>query len=115
MALCRSGGPDCCPQCPKCVAPTGTCNGQEQHGHHTVSHPTPRALILAIHDPKLLCVFCRCCQALPFVHPAGNCTSELCAVFATSLDGPWSMRNVDSPCTNNAVPFQLKNGSLCAA
>ena len=47
-SLCRSGGPDCCPQCPKCVAPTGTCNGQEQHGHHTVSHPTPRSLILAI-------------------------------------------------------------------
>ena len=47
------------------------------------------------------------------MHPAGNCTSELCAVFATSLDGPWTMRNVDSPCTNNAVPFQLKNGSLC--
>jgi hypothetical protein len=22
------------------------------------------------------------------------------------------MRNVDSPCTNNAVPFQLKNGSI---
>ena len=52
---------------------------------------------------------------LPFVHPAGNCTSTLCAVYATSLDGPWSMRNVDSHCTNNAVPFQLKNGSLLMA
>ena len=73
-------GPHCCPQCPPCVAPTGTCNGEEAHGNHST---------------------------LPFVQPAGNCTSTLCAVFATSLDGPWHMRNVDSPCTNNAVPFQV--------
>lgn len=73
-------GPHCCPQCPPCVSPTGTCNGEEVHGSHS---------------------------KLPFVHPAGNCTSTLCAIFATSLDGPWTMRNVDSPCTNNAVPFQV--------
>ena len=78
-------GAHCCPQCPPCVAATGTCNGEEVGGKHT---------------------------KLPFVHPAGNCTTTLCAVFATSMDGPWSMRNVDSPCTNNAVPFQVIRLSL---
>jgi hypothetical protein len=82
------GGPKCCPGCPLCSSPGGTCNGNERDHKHA---------------------------ELPFVHPAGNCTTTLCAVYAKSLDGPWTMRNVDAKCTNNAVPYQLKNGSVLMA
>ena len=75
----------CCPGCPPCASPGGTCNGMEENHTH---------------------------QPLPFDMPAGNCTTTLCALFATSPSGPWKIRSVDSGCTDNAVPYQLKNGSI---
>eukprot|EP01047_Picozoa_sp_COSAG01_P008029 COSAG01_NODE_311_length_19072_cov_73.511727_17_plen_143_part_00 len=54
-------------------------------------------------------------KKLPFIHPDGNCTTTLCAIYATSLEGPWKMRSVDCGCTNNAVPYQLRNGSILMA
>lgn len=50
----------------------------------------------------------------PFTQPAGSCNTSLCAIYATSLDGPWSMKSVESVCTNNFVTWQLKNGSILA-
>eukprot|EP01051_Picozoa_sp_SAG22_P006500 SAG22_NODE_428_length_10591_cov_8.858178_3_plen_340_part_00 len=64
------------------------CNGGEEDGKHTAAR---------------------------FTHPAGSCNTSLCAIFATSMDGPWSMKNVESVCTNNFVTWQLRNGSILAA
>ena len=60
------------------------------------------------------CVSSSRCQALPFVHPAGNCTSELCAVFATSLDGPWEplSPNTLGGCNNPAPWVHPRNGTI---
>ena len=54
------------------------CNGGESDGRHTTA---------------------------PFTHPKGDCNSSLCAIYAKSLDGPWSMTNVQSVCTNNFGPW----------
>ena len=68
--------------------PVPTCTGEEQNHTHT---------------------------ALPFLMPSGNCTTGLCAIYSTSLSGPWKQRSVASGCIANAVPYQLRNGSILLA